>query len=169
MTTFALELKVCAIELEFGTLVVIEVPNCPSTGVVAGFALHAKHFFMLVVLFMATIAIAGSVFEAIALVAVAAFNRNVLADQRETGLVVVKAGVFPIAVVMALFAGLALLPLVLIVFFVASVAVDRCIPEALQVFVAGVAFEFVLSMGVAQRELGFVVIKTACRVLPIAF
>ena len=80
-----------------GVLVMVEQNVLPDFFVVATLAFNAELAFVLVVLLMAPQAIHRRVLEYRALVASVALDLIVLAVQRETGFVVIKARVIPIA------------------------------------------------------------------------
>ena len=61
-----------------------------------------------------------------------------------------------------------LLSFVLVILFVAAVAVDRRIAVASEVFAAAAALQFCISMRIAKLKLGQVMIKAARSRLPVA-
>ena len=61
-----------------GLGVVIERPRRPGPGVVTRFAARSEHLLVLVILFMACVAITGGVFVTHCFVALLAFHNNVL-------------------------------------------------------------------------------------------
>lgn len=80
-----------AIKLELGLAVMVEAPERPVVGGVAAAALGAQRGFMGVFIFVAADAGQGGVFESLAWVALITAGHGMLADQRETAEVMVKA------------------------------------------------------------------------------
>lgn len=82
---------VFAIKLEPGLAVMVEAPERPVVGGVTAAALGAQRGFMGVLIFVAADAGQGGVFEGLAWVALITAGHGMLADQRETAEVMVKA------------------------------------------------------------------------------
>ena len=100
--------------------------------------------------------------------AVLAHHSAMTPRQRKTAQVVVKLVDFPRAVGVTLFALFSLLAFVLVILFVAAVAVQRRVAIAFEVSVAAAALKFCISMRVAKLKLRQVMIEAACSRLPVA-
>ena len=168
VAAFALHLGVRAIQWIFGTPGMVKLPGSPGAGVVAALAALAKPELVLVFFFMARIAVARRVFEQGVFVAVLAQHSTVAPRQRKTAQIVVKLVDCPRTVAVTLFALFALLTFVLVILFVAAVAVKRRTAIAFEVFVAAAALEFCVRMGVAKLKLRQVMVKAARSRLPVA-
>lgn len=129
----AVNLAVGAVEWKFGLPVVIEVPDLPVAGVVAGLAQDAAPPLVLVFALVAGNAIALSVLEPRRFVALLAVGSKMAAGEREPRAAVVKTGGFPVLGAVAVAALLPLLPLVDVILLVAREAVRR---RALEICVA---------------------------------
>lgn len=110
-----------AIQLEVG-LVVIEIPGFPVAHVVAGFACRSQFALMYIFLFMARPAIGLGVLECRSCVTLFALHQKMFADQREYGFSMIEGGLFPGFFLVAGFAFLAFLAFVLVIFFMAGIA-----------------------------------------------
>lgn len=125
MTGVAIRLLVPAIELEFGALVVIEVPRFPRTGVVARFTFLAQPALVdsIVVFLVAGDAVRWRITEQLRLVAFLAFHFHMHAEQWKARPAVIDQRIFPILFIMAGDTALAQLALVHIFFLVARDAI----------------------------------------------
>ena len=137
MATLASQFAVLADQAIAGLLVVIKIPQGPGTGVVATLALNAKFLLVLVLFLVAREAVARRILEARIQVAALARRRHVAPSQRKACRRMVKLRNPPRAIIVALFTGLAQLPLVLVVLLVAADAFRRGLSHAIQVFMAG--------------------------------
>jgi hypothetical protein len=89
--------------------------------------------------------------------------------KRKARQAVIKTGFFPNLVVVAGLALGAQLPFVLIVFSMATQAIQGGVAEAGQVFVASRALQLGLGMGIFERELGALMLEKALGCFPVAF
>jgi hypothetical protein len=122
VTTDASGADVLSPQCEFRVRVVVERRRFPRLRAVAGFALLAKMPFvalLVVVFFVAGVALFGRFLVLLVFVAVRAFHLVVLARQWEFCRAVVKLGLFPVFLCVAVAALLAQASLVYIVLFVA--------------------------------------------------
>ena len=151
-------------------LVVIEIPRLPATRVVALLTLGAKAtlVYLLVILLMARPAFGLGIFESHRSVAFLALHRPMASQQGELGHgVVLESSLFPIQLVMASFAFLALLPFVLVVLLVTRQAGGLQLVFVQVSLVAAHAFHR-RTMLAQQRKFGlFIVIEE--NLFPIAF
>lgn len=117
VTLLAIKLAMSAIEQEVRRRM-IEVPGFPGTGGMAGFTFLAVASLVLVVLRVAAVTAERRVLEGWRQVAFLALDLGMATGQRETRLVVLEGGVLPFLFVVAAFALVAELPLMLVVFLV---------------------------------------------------
>jgi hypothetical protein len=112
-------------DLVLGAAVMIEVPGLPVSRVMATVALPAKTEFMLVLLLVAGITIRLGILEFRGLVTLLALGLDVTAQQRKLRLIVVEPDVFtlPASFVVAVLTLLALLSVVLVILFMAGIAI----------------------------------------------
>ena len=145
----------------FGVGIVVEAAVFPLHGVMAGFAFFAKLPFValvVVILFVAADAGARGVFVIVVFVAIDTFHVDVFAGQIESRGAVVKTGLFPVGLVVAICAFNAQRALVNIVFFMAGIALLRCFAEFFTRHMAFVAFQRLVFA--AQDEIGLGMVKS---------
>ena len=95
VTSIAVEPRMPAVQLKSCSSVVIEVPDFPVPGIMAGFAPCPEPSFVGILLLVATDAIHGHLFKGDGGVAFLAVDLDVLAEKRKAGQSVVEPRLFP--------------------------------------------------------------------------
>lgn len=168
VATLARHFAVLTVEPIGRTLIVVEVPQRPGAGVVATLATRTKLLLVLVFLLVTGKTIAWRVLETGALVTALASGRDVPTGQREACQPMVKLGDAPRTIIMTLLTCGARLSFMLVIFFMATQAVNRGLAHAAQVLVAGRTLDRGRGMCVTQRKLGPIVVEATRGVFPIA-
>jgi hypothetical protein len=141
----AMELTVCAQQLEVGLLVVVEHPHSPAVGVVAGMACGSQRPFVLIVVAVTADAVPGGVLECRRCVALLTGYGRVQANQRKACHTVVEDDALaPSGSLMAAFTLFAFLPIMDIVNLVAADALDSQLFLGEIATVAGTAGQLVV-------------------------
>jgi hypothetical protein len=140
------------VELVVRARVMRKIPQWPGAGVVAALALHPICALVLVVLEVATDAVAPRIPEPWSFVTLLADHQSMAARKRKSCTVVVKPIYLPVLVRVAALALGACLALVLVVLLVATDALHRCVAITLYVFVTGFAFDGLGCMRIFQLE-----------------
>jgi hypothetical protein len=166
MTTFARGLQMPACECKFGARVVVEVPCQPRTGVMAAFTFLAKFRFVLVHFDVTRNAVLGCILELIRFMAALARHLDMSARQRKGRKVVIKHSGAPLCITMATFTTRTKLSLVLVVFFVTAVAIQRRVAEVLWARMAGRTFDGLSRVAIAQWKTGRLMLKPGVCTLP---
>lgn len=124
MATLTNYLHVRTIERILGPLVVVEIPQAPGAGVMATLAAHAQRLLMFVFLLVARKTVTRGVFETRRQMTALAGCRNMPSGQWEPGRGMVELFNLPGPVAVTGLAGRARLTLMLIIFFVAAIALN---------------------------------------------
>lgn len=135
----------------------VELPEVPAVGIVAGLTLGAQPFFMLVMLLMTGETVFFGVFIGGVGMTAFAWGNSMLADERERAQVVIKKDILPPAfLVMTFFAVVFLLPPVHIVVAVTADAVSAGFGFRHRPLVAFAAVKVLVL--VPEREFGFIMV-----------
>jgi len=169
VTALAAHLAVRAIEAVFRAPVMVEVPHRPGAGVMAGIALTAQPFLVLVLGRVTGITVTRGIPVTAGLVAALARCGGVAPSQGKARARMVELGHGPGLVAMALLAAGTQLGLVLVVLLVAADAVHGRVAVAAQVLVAGRALHLGLGVGIAQGKAGAVVVEATGCGFPVTF
>lgn len=169
VATFTKHLDVCTIQRVLGSLVVVEIPQAPGSGVMATLATHAQLLFVLVFLLMARKTISGRILEARRLMATLAGRGHMASSKRKPRQRMVEFLNLPGLVTVTRLARGAGLTFMLVVFLVAAVTFQRCLAQAAQILVAGHTLDSRLGMSIAQCKLGSIMAEAPGSGLPVTF
>lgn len=163
MALFAFYLGVFAHQWET-SLVVVERRFLPRPVSVAVLALCALLPFMLVIFFMAGIAVHRGVFITIVRVTTLARHLDMLVPNLVASGVMIEPNVLPVSFGVAVCAGGSHLPFVLIVFLVATIAIGWSIAVLSLGFMARLAFDLLcVGMGAFEREVRSLMVEGLLR------
>lgn len=137
VATLASDLDVSSIQTVLGLLVVVKVPQGPGTGVVATLAEHTQLLFVFVLFLMTGKTVSRCILEKHVLVATLASGGQMTPGQRKLRQGMIEHFDPPGPVAVARLACRTGLTLVLVVFFVATVAIQRRFAQTSQIFMTG--------------------------------
>lgn len=130
-------------------------------------ATHSQRQLVFVFFFVTGVTLPWRILETRSLMAAFAGGNDVPTNQWEACQGMVKLADLPGAVVMARLTRCTSLSLMLVIFFMATKTICRCLAVAFQVFVASRALELGLSVSIAQTEFGFIVREVSGGCLPV--
>lgn len=138
MASVANYFLMCAIQLEFGTRIVIKIPGLPGSGVVAGIAFFTEPALMhlVIVLLVTGKAIGWRIAEYLGQMAFLAFHFDMQPKQREACTPMIEPCIFPILFAMAGFTAFTQTSLVHVVFRMAG---DAFLRQLLLIQLVGMA------------------------------